>query len=97
MKLDVSNSAPKIIDLKGESISWVDGKPHKSHPKRDAVEEMLSMLGKFEKEKQFPRKPTASSLVQRNLDYVKKHNAIPKTELRALYNAVGWIWNTYYA
>lgn len=93
MKLDVSNSAPKIIDLKGESISWVDGKPVKTHPRRDVVTDMLDMLAKFEKDNQWPRKKSDSSLVKRNIDYVKKHNAIPKTELRALYNTTHWVWN----
>lgn len=96
MKIDVSNSAPKIIDLKGEVITYVDGNPQKMHPKRDVVIDMLEMLAKFEKDNQFPRKKSASSLVKRNLDYVKQHNAIPKTELRGIYNAVNWVWNTYY-
>jgi hypothetical protein len=93
MQIDVSNNAPKIIDLKGEVITYIDGKPTKMHPKRDAVLDMLDTLAKFEKDKQYPRKPTESSLVKRNLEYVKKHNAIPKTELRGIYNAIHWVWN----
>lgn len=96
MKIDVSNSAPAIIDLKGEQISYVDGRPVKTHPKRDVVEELLNMIAKFEKDNQFPRKKSASSIVKRNQEYVKLHNAIPKSELRGLYNAANHIWNEIY-
>lgn len=93
MLIDTSNAAPNIISLKGELITYIEGKPVKTHPKRDTVLETLEMLAKFEKDNQFPHKKSASSIVKRNIEYVKKHNAIPKTELRGIYNAARWIWN----
>jgi len=94
--IDVSNNAPKIIDLKGEVITYVNNQPTKTHPKRDYVLDLISCVQKFEKDNQWPRKKSASSLPTRAADYVKKHNAIPKSELRGLLNAINYIWSEVY-
>lgn len=90
--IDISDKAPKVIDLRGEVITYVNNQPVKMHPKRDYVLDLISCLQKFEKDNQWPRKKSVSSLCTRTLEYVKAHNAIQKSELRGLLNGLNYVW-----